>query len=186
MPLGLSLAGEQLRPRGAASQFTAPDDIYPCADQLQLGISVTTEEQWTRFCDVLGAPELAADPRYATNAARLANSAALSQQLHAVIGARTRPYWLWRLRGRGVPYGYPLTFEDLRTHDQVRRLGLLPTVPTDTWGPLTTGGSPWVFSHFETAWTAPPLAGEHSAQILGELSERATTVPGPRPTGAGE
>jgi crotonobetainyl-CoA:carnitine CoA-transferase CaiB-like acyl-CoA transferase len=186
MPLGLSLAGEQLRPRGAASQFTAPDDIYTCVDQLQLGISVTTEEQWTRFCDVLGTPELAAEPRYATNAARLANSAALSQQLHAVIGARTRPYWLWRLRGRGVPYGYPLTFEDLRAHDQVRRLGLLPTVPTDTWGPLTTGGSPWVFSHFETAWTAPPLAGEHSAQILGELPERTSSVPGARPKGAGE
>jgi crotonobetainyl-CoA:carnitine CoA-transferase CaiB-like acyl-CoA transferase len=169
LPLGLTLNGEQLSPRGAASQLTAPDDVFRCGDQLLLGVSATTEDQWRALCAVLDEPELADDDRYRDNAARLANAGPLTEHLRARFAAKTRPYWLWRLKGTGVPYGYPLTYEDLRAHDQVRRLGLLPTVPTDTWGPLTTGGSPWTFAHHETSWTAPPLAGEHSAEVLAEL-----------------
>lgn len=171
VPLGLTLNGVQLGPRGAASQVTAPDDVFSCVDNLHLGISVTSQAQWSALCAAIDRPDLAADPDYATNAARLANSEPLTSLLRDIIGARSRPYWLWRLKGSKVPYGYPLTFEDLRSHDQVRRLGLLPSVPTPTWGPLITGGSPWTFSRHDTSWTAPPLAGEHSAEILAEVRD---------------
>ncbi len=169
VPLSLVLAGERLRPRGAASQLTAPDDVFTCADGLHLGISATTEQQWRALCDVLDRPALADEPGYATNELRLANAGRLTEVLREVVGGRTRPYWLWRLKPAQVPYGYPLTFADLRTHEQVRGIGQLPTVPTRHWGPVTTGGSPWRFSRHDTRWTEPPLAGEHSEEILAEL-----------------
>lgn len=166
VPLGLTLAGEQLAPRGAASQLTAPDDVFTCADGLLLGVSVTDDAQWRALAVEI--PDLDR-PEWGTNPGRLAGAAALTEVLRAAIGAQSRPYWLWRLRAAGIPVGYPLTFDELRTHEQVRRLGQLPTVDTRHWGPVTTGGSPWRFSGHDTRWTAPPLAGEHTAQILDEL-----------------
>jgi crotonobetainyl-CoA:carnitine CoA-transferase CaiB-like acyl-CoA transferase len=170
VPLSLTLAGERLRPRGAASQLTAPDDVFTCADGLHIGVSATSEPQWLALCEAIERPDLAGAPEYATNADRMAHAAELTTVLRETIGARTRPYWLWRLRHTHVPYGYPLTFEDLRVHEQVRRLGHLPTVPTRNWGPLVTGGSPWRFSRHDTRWTQPPLAGEHTDEILAEVS----------------
>jgi crotonobetainyl-CoA:carnitine CoA-transferase CaiB-like acyl-CoA transferase len=169
VPLALTLAGERLRPRGAASQITAPDDVFGCADGLHIGISATDDAQWRALCEVIDQPELAEAPDFATNADRLAHADDLTALLRATIGANTRPYWLWRLKAARVPYGYPLTFDELRSHQQVREIGQLPTVPTEHWGPLVTGGSPWRFSGHDTSWTAPPLAGEHDAEILGEL-----------------
>lgn len=169
VPLALTLAGERLMPRGGASQLTAPDDVFRCADGLDIGISVTTQRQWRALCEVIDNPELVDDDRYATNAARLTNATTLTELLRDRIGSKTRPYWLWRCNAEGVPYGYPMTFEELRAHQQVRELGQLPTVPTKHWGPLVTGGSPWRFSRHDTTWSAPPLAGEHDEEILGEV-----------------
>jgi crotonobetainyl-CoA:carnitine CoA-transferase CaiB-like acyl-CoA transferase len=166
VPLGLALAGEQPAPRGAASQLTAPDDVLTCADGLHLGISVTSDAQWRGLC---AAVEGLDRPEWATNAGRLAGLDELTEVLSAAFARRTRPYWLWRLRAAGVPLGYPLTFDELRTHEQVHRLGQLPAVDTKHWGDVTTGGSPWRFSGHDTRWTAPPLAGEHTAEILAEL-----------------
>lgn len=170
MPLALTMAGEKLGPRGAAGQLTAPDDVFTCADGLHIGISATSEEQWRALCEVIDQPTVADRPGFATNAGRLAHTEELTTLLRKAISANSRPYWLWRLKAARVPYGYPLTFEDLRTHEQVRAIGQLPTVPTRTWGPLTTGGSPWRFSRHETTWTEPPLAGEHTEEILGEVT----------------
>jgi formyl-CoA transferase len=166
VPLGLTLAGERLRPHGGASQLTAPDDVFRCADGLHLGVSVTDDAQWRALCDVLGEPDLAA--RFPCNTDRLGARDELTALLRAAFGTDTRPYWLWRLRATRVPYGYPLTFDELRDHQQVARLGQLPTVDT-RGGPVVTGGSPWRFSGHDTRWTAPPLAGEHSAEIAREL-----------------
>jgi crotonobetainyl-CoA:carnitine CoA-transferase CaiB-like acyl-CoA transferase len=173
VPLALTLAGERLAPRGGASQLTAPDDVFRCADGLHLGISVTDDAQWRALCAAIGEPALADEPGYASNADRLARASELTTRLRAAVGVRTRPYWLWKLKDARVPYGYPLTFEDLRSHEQVRLLGQLPTVDTAHWGPVTTGGSPWTFSRHDTRWTSPPLAGEHSAEILDELGVQA-------------
>jgi crotonobetainyl-CoA:carnitine CoA-transferase CaiB-like acyl-CoA transferase len=171
LPLALTLAGEKLRPRGGQSQLTAPDNIYTTADGLQLGISVTDDSQWQGLCRALGRPEL--EPRLSTNTRRL-ESPELEEIVRAAIGANTRPFWLWRLQAEGVPHAYPLTFDELKTHAGVQALGQLPTVPTETWGPLTTGGSPWRFAHHETSWTSPPLAGEHTTEICAQLG---VTVP---------
>jgi len=169
VPLALTLAGEKLRPRGGQSQLTAPDDIYTTADGLHLGISVTDDAQWRGLCRALDRPGLQAE--FGTNAERLA-SPALGEQVRAAIAANTRPYWLWRLRAERVPHAYPLTFDELKHHAGVHALGLLPTVPTPSWGPLTTGGSPWRFGRHATSWTAPPLAGEHTAEIGAEFGVR--------------
>lgn len=165
VPLGLTLGGESLRPRGAGSQVTAPDDVYVCADGLHLGVSATSTEQWVALCDVIGQPDLVDHPGFATNETRLTNAAELTKLFRDAIGSKTRPYWLWRLKTAGIPYGYPLTFDELRAHEQVRALGQLPEVATESWGPIVTGGSPWRFSKHRTTWTAPPLAGEHDAEI---------------------
>jgi crotonobetainyl-CoA:carnitine CoA-transferase CaiB-like acyl-CoA transferase len=165
VPLGLTLAGERLAAKGAASQLTAPDDVFTCADGLHLGVSVTSEEQWAALCGEVDGLDR---PEWRTNDGRLADPV-LGEALRTAFAARSRPYWLWRLRKAGVPVGYPLTFDELRSHRQVDRLGQLSTVDTHHWGQVTTGGSPWRFSGHDTHWSAPPLAGEHTAEILKEL-----------------
>jgi formyl-CoA transferase len=173
VPLALTLAGQSLAAQGAASQTTAPDDVFRCVDGLDLGVSVTSPAQWTALCEALDNPALAEKPEYADNRARLENRGALTSLIGEAIAAKSRPYWIWRLRAAGVPFGYPMTFDELKSHRNVRDNGLMPTVPTKHWGEVTHGGSPWQFSRHATRWTSPPLAGEHTEEIVAELAPEA-------------
>jgi crotonobetainyl-CoA:carnitine CoA-transferase CaiB-like acyl-CoA transferase len=177
LAIALSLAGHEQSARGAAAQLTAPDDVFRCGEGLLLGVSVTTDTQWLALCDALELPELAIDARYSTTAGRVAGRTELGECIAQRLAMNSRAYWQWRLGARGVPFGYPRTFDELRSSQPILDAGLLPEVDTRHWGRVVAGGSPWTFSAHGTSWTAPPLAGEHTDEILAELSALPPTEP---------
>ncbi len=120
--------GQVPRPTGNAEAWTAPYGAYPCRDG-QVFTGAGNDRSFARLCRALGAPELAADPRFATNADRVAHRAALD----AALAERTRdeaaePLAL-RLLEAGIPAGPFLNIEQAFTHPQTAANGMLVDTP---------------------------------------------------------
>ena len=81
---------------GNAHPNITPYETFPTADG-ELALAVGSERQWVRFCDALEMPALATDPRFRTNAERIANRAALRPILAGLLAGRTSAEWLARL-----------------------------------------------------------------------------------------
>src|SRR6185503_15611815 len=71
---------------GNTLDYAAPRGVYPSRDGRSLALSASSQPVWQRFAEAIGRPDLSRDPRFADNAARVANSAALD--------AIVRPWFL--------------------------------------------------------------------------------------------
>ena len=119
-----SARGEVMTRRGNHAEDAAPHAIYPCAGEDRwIAIAVFSDEEWRRLCAALGARELAADPRFATLAGRLAHEDALD----AALAERTRAHeacaLMHRLQAAGVEAGVVQTCDDLLRDPQLAHRG---------------------------------------------------------------
>ena len=89
---------------GNAHPSISPYELYPTGDG-EIVLAVGNERQFAALCEVIGAPELAGDPRFATNEARVDNREALKAELVQRLSARTGEEWAERLRAVRVPAG---------------------------------------------------------------------------------
>ncbi|HEY8465258.1 MAG TPA: CoA transferase [Solirubrobacterales bacterium] len=99
-----TVAGEIPGRMGNAHPSIAPYEPLPAADG-ELVLAVGNDRQFARLCEALGAPDLAADERFATNAARVTNRAALRERLTELLAARPAAEWAALLADTGVPAG---------------------------------------------------------------------------------
>ena len=165
-------SGRQPQRLGSGSQNTAPNRAYRCADGEILGVSVTSEDEWQGFCEVIGQPELAADPRFSVNADRVDHREVLDSLLEPVLGGMVRDYWLMHFNRAGVPVGYPMTWAELRHHAQVLDNDYIVPVETAAWGQVWTGGPAWHLSGTPARMFSTPMPGEHSQEILAGLEQQ--------------
>jgi crotonobetainyl-CoA:carnitine CoA-transferase CaiB-like acyl-CoA transferase len=99
-----TLAGEVGARMGSAHPSIAPYELLR-AGEGELVVAVGTDAQFTVLCEVLGCPELALNPAYAGNPARVANRASLIEALQERLRARPAADWALELAGAGVPAG---------------------------------------------------------------------------------
>ena len=97
------------------------------------------------FCAAVGLPDLADDPRFARNADRVRNRAALDA-IALPIFAAPMIWWMRACERRRVPCAMAQNFEQLRYHAQVRDNAMIADVPTADWGTVVVGGLPWHFT----------------------------------------
>lgn len=155
--------------RGNRHPNIQPQDVFAVADG-HLVLAVGNDEQFRRFAEVLGCPEWSGDARFATNAARVTHL----DILHPLIGERflTQPlaHWLAALGAAQVPCGpintVPMVFEEA----QIQHREMLRELPHPLAGTVKQVVSPMRFANAPLAFDrAPPLLGEHTAEILAEL-----------------
>jgi glutaryl-CoA transferase len=153
-----------------------PYETFPTADG-EIAVAVGSERQWVRLCAALGRPELAADARFASNAARIAHRVELRTLLAAAFGAAGSAAWLDRLTAAEVPCGPLNDLAAVFAEPQVLAREMVQTVAHPTAGPLRLTGVP-----FKLAATparvrhAPPLLGQHSAEVLAWLGYDAAEI----------
>jgi crotonobetainyl-CoA:carnitine CoA-transferase CaiB-like acyl-CoA transferase len=126
---------------GNAHPSIAPYELYPTADG-ELVVAVGNDRQFAALCKVVGAAELASDPRFAVNGDRVANRAELNAQLKTRFAARAATNWARELTDARVPAG---VVNDLRgAFALAQSLGLEPivSVPQTGSGPEAEGGPP--------------------------------------------
>ena len=68
-------------------------------------VAVGTERQFSRLCEIVGRPEWAQEPRFRTNAARVANRESLERELEEIFARRGREEWIAACRAAGIPSG---------------------------------------------------------------------------------
>jgi crotonobetainyl-CoA:carnitine CoA-transferase CaiB-like acyl-CoA transferase len=126
---------------------------------------VGNDGQFERLCRELGLGELAADPLFATNEARVANRSQLVPLLRSAFGQDSRDAWLARLRAAGVPAAPVNTLPEALADEQAVARGMVGELRHPTAGPL-----PAVLSPFGQAAAGasrpPPLLGQHNLEVL--------------------
>jgi crotonobetainyl-CoA:carnitine CoA-transferase CaiB-like acyl-CoA transferase len=132
-------------------------------------VAVGNDGQFGRLCEVAGRPELAVDPRFTTNAARVENRAALVPILSALLAARSSREWVDALEEAGVPCGPINDLAQVFEDPQVRARGLRVEVPHPLAGKVPVVASPMRLSETPVRHGTPPLLGEHTREVLGDV-----------------
>ena len=152
--------GEPPRRIGNAHQNLAPYQVFDCADGWII-IATGNDAQYRRLCHILGLPEMAEDPDFATHADRLRNRDALERRLTEKTRQRSKSDLLAACEAEGVPAGPINDLGEVFADPQVMARGMA----------LDLGGilglrSPFRFSDAELALGKPsPMLGEHGAEI---------------------
>jgi len=160
------------QPSGSGVPTAAPTDAWRCKDGAWLCIGANSDNLFARLCKVLGRPELAADPRFSDNPARLANV----KELNAIIGewaaARTAAEAELLLDEAQVPVSRIYTIADIAADPHYRARGMVQAVDDPAFGEVL---HPGVVPRFDAhgprggiAWTGPAV-GAHNAEVYGAL-----------------
>jgi crotonobetainyl-CoA:carnitine CoA-transferase CaiB-like acyl-CoA transferase len=178
------LSGKAPRRAGNAHPNVQPQDVYPCRDG-KLVIVVGNDGQFAKFCAALGRPEWTADERFATNAARIRNLAALNPMIVAELAQHDRAHWVAALEDAGVPCGpinsIPEAFDDV----QAKHRGMRFDLPHPNGARVPQVASPMRFTNAPLKHELPPpLLGQHTEDILKELNLTAGEIEGLRKCGA--
>jgi crotonobetainyl-CoA:carnitine CoA-transferase CaiB-like acyl-CoA transferase len=144
----------------------APYGAFRCGDQ-QLAIAVGTERQWAALTEVIGAPALAADPRFATNSARVENHAELVAELERGLTGDDVTGWIERMGDAGIPAGKVNDVSEALA--LATELGLEPTADVGGAHPAQLR-HPVRYSGFTTVEPgAPPALDADRAAVLAWL-----------------
>jgi crotonobetainyl-CoA:carnitine CoA-transferase CaiB-like acyl-CoA transferase len=155
-----TIAGAVPERLGNRHPSISPYEVYATGEG-ELVLAIGNDRQFGELCDELGAHELAADPRFATNPARVEHREALTAELEGRLAARPAAEWAAALLERRVPAGQ---VNDLgAAFAFAERLGLDPTVaiPREDGGTVSLTRNPIRLSATPPTYrTAPPLLPE--------------------------
>jgi len=162
--------------RGNAHPNIVPYETFRTSDG-EIAVGIGSERQWPRFCKALGVPELATDPRFATNGDRVERRADLVPLLAARLASATSAEWLALLDAADVPAGPLLDVLEAFDTPQARAVNARVPMAHPALGAVDQVRSPFDFSITPTSIrTPPPLLGENSDEILSELGYDAAAI----------
>jgi crotonobetainyl-CoA:carnitine CoA-transferase CaiB-like acyl-CoA transferase len=154
---------------GNAHPNIVPYQAFASADG-HLVVAVGNDAQFRRLCTLVGQPEWADDPRFATNAARVAQRELLVPLLAARLRERSSDAWLAALEQAGIPCGPINTLDRVFADPQVRARGLQIEIDRPGVGPVPGVASPLRLAATPVRYRRPPpRLGEHTREVLAEL-----------------
>ncbi len=155
--------------RGNAHPNIVPYESFATSDG-QIVVAVGSERQWPRFCEAIGAADLARDARFATNGARVTARVALRPLIADRLATRSTAAWLEALTAADVPCGAVTDILAAFESPEADARSMVVEVEHPALGVLRQAGVPIEFEVTPGAVrTAPPLLGEHTDEVLGEL-----------------
>jgi formyl-CoA transferase len=135
-----------------------------------INVAAATDAQYRRFCEALDAPELADDPRFATNAMRQASRAALVREIEGHLKKGTRDEWLDRFQAFGIPAGPILDIAEAFASPLATAREMRVEVDHPAAGRISQVGAPWkVDGASSPIRLPPPRLGQHTDEVMREL-----------------
>ena len=161
--------GKQPEPLGTSNKMTAPYQAMAASDGYFV-MGANNQKLWQLLCIVMNRKELLDDVRFSTISLRLANRAALEEELERTFRLQPKDDWVALLLASGIPAGpiltYPEAFEG--EHGRARQMRMEIDHPIE--GKVPNIGFPVKLSGTpQQVRRHPPLLGEHTAEVMAEL-----------------
>ena len=155
-------------PMGSAHPLNAPYQAIQTADGY-INIGAANQRNWERLVDLIGAPELAEDPRFARNTQRMENRTELEATLNAIFSQRPSAEWLAMLEEGGFPAGPVLSITEMHADPQAIARQMVPSQTHATSGDVQCIGLPVKFTDTPGGVRGPaPTLGQHTESVLAE------------------
>ncbi|MDE1918273.1 MAG: CoA transferase [Sphingomonadales bacterium] len=161
--------GKAPTPIGSANRMSAPYQAVLAKDGWFV-IGAANQGLWLTFIKALGREELQDDPRYSTNAARVANRTELIGDLAGTLITRTKQEWIDLLLSVGVPAAPILDYGEAVVSEQAVARDMVQMIPHPVEGefkalgfPVKMRGTP------QEVRLPPPLLNQHNDEIRAEL-----------------
>ncbi|MGH7697519.1 MAG: CaiB/BaiF CoA transferase family protein [Candidatus Dormibacteria bacterium] len=165
----LFATGEPPSRTGNGHSTIVPYGTFRAADGF-LNLAVGSDPQFQRFCEALEAPEMAADPRFQTNARRNLARQELIPEIARRVIRRPRREWLERLEAAGIPAGPIFDMAEAFASPLAADREMRVEVEHPTAGRISQVGSPWKLDgRSSPVLRPPPTLGQHTAEVLAEV-----------------
>ena len=160
------ISGEVPERLGNSHPNVVPYQPFPTRDG-DLILACGNDTQFAKFCAAAGIPEVARDPRFIDNAARLANRDACTAALAPAMKKKTTAEWITLLESVGVPCGPINRLDEVYADPQVQHRGLKMELPHPLSGTVPLVANPIKYSRTPLRYDAPPpLLGQHTVEVL--------------------
>jgi len=162
------LSGDLPKRRGNQHANIVPYQVFEASDGFVI-VAVGNDAQFARFCEAIGHGELAGNPDYANNTARVENRIALIDTLIPILMRISKSELLEKLQSAGVPSGPIYDLDEVFASDQVaaREMKITMDHPLAALGKVDLIGNPVKFSATPVTYRhAPPLCGADTGEIL--------------------
>jgi formyl-CoA transferase len=154
---------------GSGHESLCPYQVFQASDDLLL-LGIANNNHWERFCKLVGRDNLLADPRFATNADRVAHFEVTIEIVQDIIATRTRFEWLALLQNIGVPCSPVNTIADVMNEPQTKARGIIVDYDHPQLGCHKAIAHPVQFENVtRKVRLPPPRLGQHTAEILREV-----------------
>lgn len=151
---------------GSENPTRVPSANYRTGDDRYVHV-VINDRQWPRFCELLGMPQLAGDPEFATNRARVLNRDRVNEIIAERMLARPADEWIALLDAEGLPIGPVNSLDRALTDPHLLAREMVKSFVHPIAGEVKGIDMPYRFSEAPTRIrSAPPLLGEHTEEIL--------------------
>lgn len=161
--------GEMPVPMGNTYKPILPYQVFRTRSR-DMALAVGTEKLWQDFCPAIGHPELANDPRYASNSQRMKNRQSLTDTLQEILLTKSYEEWESIFVPRGIPVGAINNMAELVNHPQVKARETIVDVPHPRAGTVRMVGTPFRMSLTPgEIRNAAPMLGEHTREVLARM-----------------
>lgn len=168
---GFSTTGQPPAKLGQAHRGSAPYQVFRTEDGW-MTVGAATQGLWGKLCDLLGAEELLADPRFVEVAGRVTHNTELAERLTPYFQARKTADWEELFNKAGIPVGPVRTFDQVFTDDHTLAREMYVGLDHPKSGRVHVLGTPVKLSDTPGGVRRPaPMLGEHTAEILADWND---------------
>lgn len=169
---------------GSGHESLCPYQAFDASDRPVL-IGIANDNLWRRFTAGIGQPELGEDPRFRTNADRVAHFAETVALVQSIVATRRAEEWVEFCLRIGIPCAAVNTIADMLAHPHMAARGMVMEYEHPHLGALKTIAQPIQFDGGARKVAAPPpMLGEHSEEVLAAYGFDAAEIAALRAAGA--
>jgi len=169
-------SGEIPQAMGSAHPLMAPYQAFETADGW-INLGSANQGLWEKLTKLIGAPELADEPKFATSNDRVANLGDLVAALTPHFKKETTQTWLAKLEEAGIPAGPVYDMAQMAADPQTQARGMIRDIENSSGSTVRVLGHPVKYSGAETSIRRrAPRLGEHTVEVLTEAGYSETEI----------
>lgn len=152
------------------NSYVSFNGCFRTSDGRYIVLSVPSDKFWRKLCRILGAEELLADERFATNDRRIENGVVLTELMGGIFKQKKEKEWRSLFENEDLPWGLVYSYSEALSDPQLEENQVVAEVVHKAAGKIKRINSPIRISNVKKADSqAPPILGQNTEQVLREF-----------------